>query len=204
MSNTTPTPSTPKAPKPKQPADTAGQTTVIPTAVPDPAAQPAPTPVPKPKRKPLPRWTWSVGGGIVAAILFWIARDVLLFLIVVAVGFITGPKIRSMIRSWKLERERKAALAAAAAGQPTTPTTQFTATFSSGWRSGVRVAFAVILGAIGATIGCIAIWGIAGAIMKYSDFNWEGWMTYSLASLIGAAMFITFASLGNKLATKLL
>ena len=198
MSNTTPVPSPAQSP-----ATPAGQTTVFPTVAPDPAAQPAPIPVPKPKRK-LPRWIWSVGGGIVAAILFWIARDVLLFLIVVAVGFITGPKVRSMIRSWKQERERKAAMVAAAAGQPTVQTTQSAATFSSGWRSGARIAFAMLFGALGGLIGWIAVWGIIALVLRFSEFWIPSWAPYALGTIAAAIMFIVFGVLGNKVATKLL
>lgn len=137
-------PTTPVSPPAQSPASPAGQTTtpvprpgpgkkqanagqaapttVIPTAAPAPATQPAPTPVPRPKRKPLPRWAWSVIGGVVAAILYWVARDIMFPVIIVAMGAVIGPKVRTMISSWKQERERKAVMAAATVGQQTTPT----------------------------------------------------------------------------------
>lgn len=182
MSNTTPVPSPAQSP-----ATPAGQTTVFPTVAPDPAAQPAPIPVPKPKRK-LPRWIWSVGGGIVAAILFWIARDVLLFLIVVAVGFITGPKVRSMIHSWKQERERKASLAATTAGQSTATTAHHTVSNGNMIRW-IPTISAVIMGLFAAGIGAIVGWQAAG-YMVASGAQWAPWATWVsvgvFAMLIGA------------------
>lgn len=202
MSNTTPTPSTPKVPKPKQPADPAGQTTTIPAVDADstPWADDLDdniTPTPKKKRK-LPRWGWSVVGGIIAAILYWVARDLLLFVSVVVAGAVLGLIAHTTIRNWQQELEWKKA------GQPTAPTTQFATKFSSGWRLGLRLIVSVLFGALGAVIGSIVVWQVAALIMKSTDFLWEGWMTYSLAALLGALMFIVFGILGNKLATKLL
>lgn len=128
MSNTTPTPSTPKAPKPKQPADTAGQTTVIPTATAAPAAQPAPTPAPKAKHK-LPRWIWSAVASVVGFFLglalpqFMIAAICAITLWRLAPAIVSWIHIQNEKRQQKAEEEERAAIAAAtAAGQPITPT----------------------------------------------------------------------------------
>lgn len=192
MSNTTPTPSTPKVPKPKQPADPAGQTTTI-LAV-DPDSTPwvddlddDMTPKPKKKRK-LPRWAWPVVGGVIAAILYWIARDFTMLVAVVAMGAITAPKARSMVRSWKQEFDRKHAAAAASAGQPAMPTNQHAT--SNGLMIKLIPAIAsMIIGIFAAGVGAVVGWQVAG-YMVASGAQWAPWATWvsvgMSALLIGA------------------